>query len=159
MTLVLIAPGDDAVVDVYAPANRGWDRAKIMELLAEEIASGDCEVVDGTALSDYERDDIYTSAMLAKPQPQVKGVFGAGPGQPTTLGTLVPALVDYDGPAIAHIYPMSLDGRTPPRTRFWTILDYVSCGWETPDGNLTDDMCYPDIEVLAMDCGPRACAS
>jgi hypothetical protein len=123
--LVLIAPADDSVVDLNAPANRGWDRSAIIELLGDEIASGTCEIVDGSALSDAERNDIYVSAMLAKPRAQVKGAFGPRRERLTTLGTLVPALVDYDSD---DIYPMSLG-----RDGFWTIFDYLTRGSAAPD--------------------------
>jgi hypothetical protein len=149
VTLVLIAPADDAIVDVNAPMNRGWDRARIIELVANEDPN--CEVVDGSALSEDERYDIYLSAIVATRRAQVKGAFMARAGCPTTLGTLVPALVDYVGRMIDHVYPMSLGDHVYPMSlgpdEFWTISDYLEEGWDTPSGNLSDGMCYPHIQV------------
>jgi hypothetical protein len=104
----LIYPGDDTLVLKDAEANRGWDRGQILELLEDQIASRSCELVDGSQLSDGERNDLYLSAMVSHPRREVKGVFDGPPGHPTHLGKHVPALVEFEGARISAIYPRDL---------------------------------------------------
>jgi hypothetical protein len=48
----LVCPRNDDLVSRGEPANEGWDRSEIIQLLAEEAE--DYEVVDGDGLSDDE---------------------------------------------------------------------------------------------------------
>lgn len=63
----LVCPNADDLVLLDDPANRGYVRGEIVELLAADAAaSGDTyEIVDGSALSGFEIDDLYASALLA----------------------------------------------------------------------------------------------
>lgn len=142
----LICPEDDALVWREAPANRGWDRGVILGLLAADppqsgghdlVRWGQCEVVDGSSLSDDARRELYAAALLARPRREIKGVFWGGPGRPIYLGTLVPAFFLYDDEAIYEVYPRDLQ-----ELGIITIHDFLTTGRETAAGDVRDEYVY-----------------
>jgi hypothetical protein len=146
----LICPADDDLVWREHPANRGWDRAEIVRLLAPGFVPdpqggylvwwGRCEIVDGNALSEEQRQELYQAALIAQPRNEAKGIFWDGPGRPLHLGTQIPALVQYQGDELVAMYPRDLRD-----VGIITIRDYLTTGDMTPSGDPSDPWVYdPD---------------
>jgi len=105
----LICP---SVSEVWAtPANAGFDRAAIVAQLDALRAGGhDYELIDGDALSDQERSDLYWQAFGALARVgnryRIRQVFGSRRhGGGDHLGSGVAALLVFEDGEPVDVYP------------------------------------------------------
>jgi hypothetical protein len=124
MNLVLICPARADPWDT--PANAGFDQAAIMARLEELRSDGhDCELLDGEALDDGQRGQLYAQASAAVLRSgnryRIRQVFGSRRnGGGDHLGSGVPALLVFDDGVPVDVYPRQVgDG-------YETIRAYLS---------------------------------
>lgn len=124
MRFKLICPNTTVPWDT--PANGGFDRAAIVGRLDALRAGGnDYELIDGDALSDRERTDLYGQALSAVARAgnryRVRQVFGSrSRGGGNHLGSGVPALLVFEQGEPIDVYPHQVgDG-------YETIRSYLS---------------------------------
>jgi hypothetical protein len=110
--------------------NEGFERANIIGLLDELQARGhDYEVIDGDALTDDERQELYGQAFSALAHAgnryRIRQVFGSrrhGGGE--NLGTGVPALIVFESDEPVDVYPHQVaDGSQTIRAYLTALLD------------------------------------
>lgn len=100
MQFKLIYPTQSQVWD--HPANEGFEREELVGLLKQLRTQGhDYEVIDGDAISDEQRSELYGQAFLAVAHPgnryRIRQVFGSRRhGGGDHLGKGVPALIVVD---------------------------------------------------------------
>jgi hypothetical protein len=112
MHLKLICPSQSEVWDT--PANAGFKREEILRLLSELAERGQTvEEIDGDALTDRQRSDLYMEAFAAVHDAgrrgehyRIRQVFGSRKhGGGKALGKNVPALIVLEGGEPVAVYP------------------------------------------------------
>ena len=110
----LICPSTTVVWDT--PANAGFDEATVVARLRALRADGhDYELIDGDALGDQERGELYGQASIALARAgnryRIRQVFGSGRhGGGDHLGLGVPALLVLADGEPVDVYPHQVGG-------------------------------------------------